>query len=107
MTPDVNPPAASVAWAAAVFSPAAVVTAGLLACLSAPLWAQSLDGETRGRPMSDEPERACTALSQPLCLLPADWRAPACRAAVALTLVKTCQPGLPMRASRAAFAALR
>lgn len=107
MTLDVNPRGASLALAASVASPSAVVTAGLLACLSAPLWAQALDGQIRGRPQPAAPAAACAAFADPLRVLPADWRAPVCRAATALTAVQTLRPGQPMRATRAALGALR
>jgi hypothetical protein len=109
MTPAVNPHAASVDLAGALWSPAAVATAGLLACLSAPLWAQSLDGETRGRPQpaASAQAAACTALGEPLRVLPAQWRAPICQAASALTVQPAFQPGPSTRVARSAAGPLR
>lgn len=107
MTHDVNPRAALVVFAGAVVSPAAVVTAGLLACVSAPLWAQALDGEARGRSLPAAPAVACAAFADPLRVLPVPWRAPVCRAAAALTVVQTFPPGLPNRATRVGLGALR
>jgi hypothetical protein len=107
MNPDVDPFAASVTPVGAVLSPAAVVTAALLACLSVPLWAQSLDGESRGRPQAAVPAAACAAFTEPLRALPAHWRAPVCQAAAAGALVQVVQLRPSTWTARAAIGLLR